>query len=565
MEDRLLLDKIDYENKCVTINGVTWPMEDVDFPTVDPKDPYTLTPEESSVIDQLTSSFLNSEKLQRHIRFLYSKGSIYKIYNGNLLFHGCIPMDKEGNFLTFNLDGVDRSGKDFLQLLVFRHILKRQFELLHSLEGRLVVASIDQLLQHTLQRNDSHPFARQMAHIIGIFCIFCLRETAPQVDSVDGSRSPQVVLDHTDIGIVGMLGEKPPDGFTVALGRMPRIIETEDFIAIRVEVEMLQIVAGGRHVMLLGNQPPGFSQSLVGLREVGIGIGKDYIIHCRAAIGVSPPYHPVKLLTGLLTLITERITVEERLVRLHAVLTGSLLIGQPALATLRCPLHRRTEGVLGSHCVSLLLGSHLCEEPWSQWRQSFLHQLSLPGAGIVFDVMVVGSYRSRLQVLLIDTLYAELLQPSHHLHVETENLEVSVDLLFRHIGPHSHSVAGGSDNCLLLLTEGGNGDSLAQQTSQVTIPVVLNQPHMTLLGTLDILHCQRQVTHRIRVVEIEKSEIVESLHIVGRQCIGSVELGETRIIVHRRVGEKTLRPCGESPQQTAPKQQQPSHQNNFKP
>ena len=114
MEDRLLLDKIDYENKCVTINGVTWPMEDVDFPTVDPKDPYTLTPEESAVIDQLTSAFLNSEKLQRHVRFLYSKGSIYKIYNGNLLFHGCIPMDKEGNFLSFNLDGVDRSGKDFL-------------------------------------------------------------------------------------------------------------------------------------------------------------------------------------------------------------------------------------------------------------------------------------------------------------------------------------------------------------------------------------------------------------------------------------------------------------------
>ena len=114
MEDRLLLDKIDYENKCITINGVTWPLEDVDFPTVDPKDPYTLTPEESVVIDQLTASFLNSEKLQRHIRFLYSKGSLYKIYNENLLFHGCIPMDKEGNFLTFNLDGTERSGKAFL-------------------------------------------------------------------------------------------------------------------------------------------------------------------------------------------------------------------------------------------------------------------------------------------------------------------------------------------------------------------------------------------------------------------------------------------------------------------
>ena len=114
MNDRLLLDKIDYEHKCVTIGDKTWPLEDVDFPTVDPADPYALTAEESAVIDQLTDSFQHSEKLQRHVRFLYSKGSLYKIYNGNLLFHGCIPLDKEGNFLTFNLDGKERTGKDFL-------------------------------------------------------------------------------------------------------------------------------------------------------------------------------------------------------------------------------------------------------------------------------------------------------------------------------------------------------------------------------------------------------------------------------------------------------------------
>ncbi|MBQ6465156.1 MAG: fructose-1,6-bisphosphatase [Oscillospiraceae bacterium] len=114
MEDRLLLDKIDYENKCVTIGGVTYPLEDTDFPTVDPADPYTLTPEENAVIDQLTASFRHSEKLQRHVRFLYSKGSIYKIYNGNLLFHGCIPMDEKGEFLSFCLDGVERRGKAFL-------------------------------------------------------------------------------------------------------------------------------------------------------------------------------------------------------------------------------------------------------------------------------------------------------------------------------------------------------------------------------------------------------------------------------------------------------------------
>ena len=114
MADRLLLDKIDYENRCITIDGVTYPMEDTDFPTVDPADPYTLTAEENTVIDQLTASFRHSEKLQRHVRFLYSKGSLYRIYNGNLLFHGCIPMTRTGEFITFRWEGQARRGKEFL-------------------------------------------------------------------------------------------------------------------------------------------------------------------------------------------------------------------------------------------------------------------------------------------------------------------------------------------------------------------------------------------------------------------------------------------------------------------
>ena len=114
MDDRLLLDKIDYENKCITIDGVTWPLEDTDLPTVDPAAPYTLTPEENAVIDQLTASFERSEKLQAHVRFLYSKGSLYTIYNGNLLFHGCIPLTEEGEFLSFTLGGKERRGKAFL-------------------------------------------------------------------------------------------------------------------------------------------------------------------------------------------------------------------------------------------------------------------------------------------------------------------------------------------------------------------------------------------------------------------------------------------------------------------
>ena len=114
MADRLLLDKINYEDKTITLNGKVYPMLDCDFPTVDPNNPYELTDEENHVINQLTDSFENSEKLQRHIRFLYSKGGLYKVCNGNLLFHGCIPMNDDGTLLTFTIGGKERSGKRFL-------------------------------------------------------------------------------------------------------------------------------------------------------------------------------------------------------------------------------------------------------------------------------------------------------------------------------------------------------------------------------------------------------------------------------------------------------------------
>lgn len=115
MDDRLLLDKIDYENKTITIDGVVHPMLDTDFPTVDPADPYALTPEEDTLINTLTRSFRHSEKLQRHVRFLYSKGSLYRIYNGNLLFHGCIPMHQDGSLMHFSLMGCENlSGRAFL-------------------------------------------------------------------------------------------------------------------------------------------------------------------------------------------------------------------------------------------------------------------------------------------------------------------------------------------------------------------------------------------------------------------------------------------------------------------
>lgn len=114
MADRLLLDKIDYGNKSITVDGKVYPLLDIDFPTVDPADPYALTEEEDHVIRQLTDSFRNSEKLQKHIRYLYSKGGLYKTINGNLLFHGCIPMNPDGSLMCFTIGGKERSGKRFL-------------------------------------------------------------------------------------------------------------------------------------------------------------------------------------------------------------------------------------------------------------------------------------------------------------------------------------------------------------------------------------------------------------------------------------------------------------------
>ena len=111
MEDRLLLDKLDLENGTVTVGGEVFPLLDTHFPTLDPKDPYALTADEQRVIDGLHTSFLNCEKLQRHIDFLYKKGSMYRYYNNVLLFHGCIPMEADGSFTEMEVYGVNCRGR----------------------------------------------------------------------------------------------------------------------------------------------------------------------------------------------------------------------------------------------------------------------------------------------------------------------------------------------------------------------------------------------------------------------------------------------------------------------
>ncbi len=114
MEDRLLLDMVDYERGVVTIDGVEHPLLDTFFPTIDPAHPDTLSEEEASVMEKLKLSFLNSKKLQQHTRFLFSSGSLYLVHDGNLLYHGCIPMHENGEFMAFNVDGEAFTGKAFL-------------------------------------------------------------------------------------------------------------------------------------------------------------------------------------------------------------------------------------------------------------------------------------------------------------------------------------------------------------------------------------------------------------------------------------------------------------------
>lgn len=116
MDNRLLLDKIDYESKSILIDGKTYALNTTFLPTVNPDDPYALSLEERTVMDGLVSAFRDSERLHRHIQFLYAKGSIYKCFNQNLLFHGCIPMDEDGSFTTVTVNRQEVKGKELMDL-----------------------------------------------------------------------------------------------------------------------------------------------------------------------------------------------------------------------------------------------------------------------------------------------------------------------------------------------------------------------------------------------------------------------------------------------------------------
>ena len=114
MEKRMLLDKINFEKGTILLNKKEYKLTSNNFPTIDPKDPYKLTDREEEIIKKIGKYFKKSDKLKRHARFFFSNGSIYLKYNNQLMFHGCIPMDLDGNYKSFTIDGKNYNGKKLI-------------------------------------------------------------------------------------------------------------------------------------------------------------------------------------------------------------------------------------------------------------------------------------------------------------------------------------------------------------------------------------------------------------------------------------------------------------------
>lgn len=117
LEDRNLLHHIDYEKGTIEIGDQTYEMLDKNFPTIDPKHPYMLTKEEEDIMERLERAFLQCEKLQHHMRFLLNKGSLYKVYNNNLLYHGCVPLKEDGTLKSVRVYGRSYKGKSLYEVL----------------------------------------------------------------------------------------------------------------------------------------------------------------------------------------------------------------------------------------------------------------------------------------------------------------------------------------------------------------------------------------------------------------------------------------------------------------
>lgn len=135
LEHRNLLHRIDFEKGTISMDDTVYPLLDTNFPTIDPQNPYAYTAQEADIMDRLIRAFLNCDKLQQHIRFLLAKGSLYKIYNGNLLYHGCIPLNEDGSFKDVDIQGTICHGKSLYDTL--ENYVRKGFMAVDAKEKRL--------------------------------------------------------------------------------------------------------------------------------------------------------------------------------------------------------------------------------------------------------------------------------------------------------------------------------------------------------------------------------------------------------------------------------------------
>jgi fructose-1,6-bisphosphatase-3 len=114
MEDRILLDKIDTTCSQIVLDGKPYPLNDTFWPTLQPNDPNALTTEEQAIVDWLGQQFRQSKRLHQHMRFLYSYGNMFQVQDGNLKFHGCLPVDEQGEFIECQLGDQSYAGPALL-------------------------------------------------------------------------------------------------------------------------------------------------------------------------------------------------------------------------------------------------------------------------------------------------------------------------------------------------------------------------------------------------------------------------------------------------------------------
>ena len=132
LEERALLDKINYEKGTIMLDGKEYGLLDTNFPTIDPKNPYMLSEEEEDIMERLERAFTGCEKLQEHMRLLLAKGGLYKVYNNNLLYHGCVPLNEDGSLKEVELFGKKYKGKRLYDAL--DSYIRKGFFALHEQE-----------------------------------------------------------------------------------------------------------------------------------------------------------------------------------------------------------------------------------------------------------------------------------------------------------------------------------------------------------------------------------------------------------------------------------------------